>query len=51
MLSGESVSDTTFIPERVGRGDLDQGLGVAALGLVAPAVRDRPNGVDAERGA
>ena len=32
------------------RGELEQGLGRTAFGFVAPAVGDRSNGLDGERG-
>ena len=49
VFSGDEVSATTASPDGWGDGDLGERLGRAALGLVAPAVGDRPDLLEAER--
>ena len=49
MCSGDDVSDTTFMPGRMGRREVGEGLDRSALGLVAPGVHDGPHALDAER--
>ena len=46
-LSGESVSETTFIPDEWAEAISTRVSARAALGLVAPAVGDGAHGVDA----